>query len=240
MRWRSSTVRIRRSDKARLPQEGKDHKEGCAASRVHVVQVQGADGAQAMQALRAGVRGNPLYGDTAHGPYADASSSPFAVVTRRPRDRPSCSKLATSASLFPLFHGSVLACNGHSGLNTNGAADSAFEIEDVGSGYLRCDTIGLNERKIGQHMTRPSNSQEIAVTFQSIEVSVIGTINVSVRLSMPVDFQQHAYWTYGLGVLPGRDRCTVHHEFDKLPSRYQFTERMLSAYHHRPRCHSEA
>ena len=46
-------VRIRWSDKARLPQEGKDDKEGRATTRMQFVQVQVAIALEAMQALRA-------------------------------------------------------------------------------------------------------------------------------------------------------------------------------------------
>ena len=48
---RPQAVRLRWSDETRVPQEGKDDEEGCVAVRMHVVQDQGAVGAQALQAL---------------------------------------------------------------------------------------------------------------------------------------------------------------------------------------------
>lgn len=53
---RRHTVRIRRTDKASLPQEGKDDKEGRHPPGMHGMQVQGAAHSQAHQALRARVR----------------------------------------------------------------------------------------------------------------------------------------------------------------------------------------
>ncbi len=52
---RSQAVGLRRSDKTSVPQEGQDHKEGCAPVRMHTMQVQGAAGVEALQALRVGV-----------------------------------------------------------------------------------------------------------------------------------------------------------------------------------------
>lgn len=56
---RQEAVRLRRTDQARFPQEGQDHQEGCASSRVHELQDQGAIVVEALQALRAGVRSPP-------------------------------------------------------------------------------------------------------------------------------------------------------------------------------------
>jgi len=52
---RPKAVRIRWSDKARVPQEGQDHQEGRAKTGVHTMQDQGTAVAQALQALRARV-----------------------------------------------------------------------------------------------------------------------------------------------------------------------------------------
>ena len=52
---RPQAVRLRRSNEARVPQEGKDDQEGRAEIRMHTMQDQGAIGAQALQALRAWV-----------------------------------------------------------------------------------------------------------------------------------------------------------------------------------------
>jgi len=57
---RPQAVRLRWSDEACVPQEGKDYEEGCPAVRVHTMQDQGTAGAEALQALRARVRRAPF------------------------------------------------------------------------------------------------------------------------------------------------------------------------------------
>lgn len=52
---RPQAVRVRRTDQTGVPQEGQDDEEGRAAVGMHAVQDQGAAGAEAVQALRAGV-----------------------------------------------------------------------------------------------------------------------------------------------------------------------------------------
>ena len=54
---RPQAVRLRWSNKARLPQEGQDDQEDCAAVGVRCLQDQDAISTEAMQALRTGVCG---------------------------------------------------------------------------------------------------------------------------------------------------------------------------------------
>ena len=49
---RPQAIRLWWSDQARLPQEGKDHEEGCPPSRMYRLQVQGTTAIEAMQAVR--------------------------------------------------------------------------------------------------------------------------------------------------------------------------------------------
>jgi len=51
---RPQAIRLRWSDKACFPQEGKDNQEGRVETGVHVLQDQGTASAQALQALRVG------------------------------------------------------------------------------------------------------------------------------------------------------------------------------------------
>jgi hypothetical protein len=83
---RPQAVRIRRSDKARLPQESQDNKEGCATVRMHTMQDKGSVGVEAMQAFRVGVCSGTLHR------IQGLTNSVATVVTRRPRVRLLCSR----------------------------------------------------------------------------------------------------------------------------------------------------
>merc|ERR1712227_773934 len=85
---RQEAVRIRWSDQARLPQEGQDDQEGRPPARVHRLQVQDADGSQALQALRA------WWWQEAEGPGSYLLRySLYCLLTVRLVSRMSCGRL---------------------------------------------------------------------------------------------------------------------------------------------------